>query len=179
MAQLGLCLCLYGKNSWDAGGEFYLRSREHNKCSSRELRIKLLSGRAAENFVDEAMRGAGVITVAVTWAATALVTSRIMYDGVVKSFEVSSVSFVSSGNSLHIKAERRTAKTKTLATLLLNWTVIPDAKRQQPVTPRLKSNHLVDTVLCQTPITLYDVPRVVAVTENPCRLNRSMQHHLV
>jgi hypothetical protein len=39
---------------------------------------------------------------------------------------VSSVSFVSSGNSLNIKAERRVAKTKTLATLLLNWTGIPE-----------------------------------------------------
>ncbi len=97
----------------------------------------------------------------------ALETSRITYDGVVKSFEVSSVSFVSSGNSLHIKAERRMATIKTLATLLLNWTVIPDTKRQQPVTSRLKSKHLVDTMSCQTPIIVYDVPRVVAVTENP------------
>jgi hypothetical protein len=89
------------------------------------------------------------------------------YDGGVKSFEVSSVSFVSSGNSLHIKAEMRVAKTKTLAMLLLNWTVILDFKRQQPVTSRLKSKHLVDTMSCQTPIIAYDVPRVVAVTENP------------
>jgi hypothetical protein len=87
------------------------------------------------------------------------------YDDVVKSFEVSSVSFVSSGNSLNIKAERRVAKTKTLATLLLNWTVIPDTKRQQPVTSRLKSKHLVDTMSCQTPMIVYDVPRVVAVTK--------------
>ena len=92
-------------------------------------------------------------------------TSRITYDGVVKSFEVSSVSFVSSGNSLHIKAERRMAKMKILATLLLNWTVIPDTKRPQRVTSRLKSKHLVDTMPCQTPIILYDVPRVVAVTK--------------
>lgn len=87
------------------------------------------------------------------------------YDDVVKSFEVSSVSFVSSGNSLNIKAERRVAKTKTLATLLLNWTGIPDTKRQQPVTSRLKSKHLVDTMSCQTPMIVYDVPRVVAVTK--------------
>ena len=82
----------------------------------------------------------------------ALVASRMTYDGVVKSFEVSSVSFVSSGNSLHIKAETRMAKIKTLATLLLNWTVIPDTKRQQPVTSRLKSKHLFDTTSCQTPM---------------------------
>jgi hypothetical protein len=53
------------KNSWDAGGGFYVRSRVHNKYRSRELRIKLLSGGAAENFLDEVMRGAGVITMAV------------------------------------------------------------------------------------------------------------------
>jgi hypothetical protein len=109
----------------------------------------------------------------------ALVASPMTYDGVVKSFEVSSVSFVSSGNSLHIKAETRMAKIKTLATLLLNWTVIPDTKRQQPVTSRLKSEHLFDTMSCQTPMLGYDVPRVVAVTENPCQLNRSMRHQLI
>jgi hypothetical protein len=101
----------------------------------------------------------------------ALVTSRMTYDGVVKSFEVSSVSFDSSGNSLHIKAERRVAKIKTLATLLLktlllNWTVVPNTKRQQPVTSGLKSKHLVDTMSCETPIIVYDVPCGVGVTEN-------------
>jgi hypothetical protein len=49
-----------------AGEGFYVRSREHNKSRSRELRINLVSGRAAENFLDGVMRGAGVITVAVT-----------------------------------------------------------------------------------------------------------------
>jgi hypothetical protein len=114
--------------------------------------------------------------VAVTLAAMVLVTSCMTYDGVVKSFEVSSVSFVSSGNSLNIKAERRVAKIKTLATLLLNWTGIPDTKRQRPVTSRLKSKHLVDTMSCQTPSIVYDVPRVVAVTKIAIIGNLSYEH---
>ena len=46
-------------------------------------------------------------------------SSCMRHIGVVKSFEVSSISFASSGTSLHTNAESRTTRTKTLMTFLL------------------------------------------------------------
>jgi hypothetical protein len=64
------------------------------------------------------MRDAEVAAVTVTWAATVLAISPTTYEGGVKSFEVLSIRFASSGNSLQAIAENRTAITKNFATWL-------------------------------------------------------------
>jgi len=109
---------------------FYVRRIEHSKSRSRGLPTRLMCRGASDGFWRGIIPDAGAVALA--GAATTLETSAIRCDDVVKSFEGLSISLVSSGSSLHATADKRTAKTTSLATLVLKSNFIgPRLEGQQ------------------------------------------------